>query len=191
MLGLSSFLSFLSMYVICQQVRNTGILVLIVCLLVVWGLNPGLRLKKSSTILPYPTLKQKQPPCFEASRSSTKVFTSTLLMVTDKIQRGSARQMISKNVSPLSVTEQSGDQRGPEFRCVCVCACAQWPPGHKRSSDPLEPELKVVMSCHLGAGYQAWVLCDKASGRSIRHLSSPSLLTYKRNPYVQRPSDRP
>lgn len=44
--------------------------------------------------------------------------------------------------------------------CVYVCAPCMYlvPRSQKRAKDPLELELEIVVSCHLGAVNQTWIL---------------------------------
>lgn len=61
---------------------------------------------------------------------------------------------------------------------VCMCTmCVQGQEGQKRTSDPLELELQVVVNHNMGAGDQN--TCAKtANAFNLSHLSSPISLDF-------------
>lgn len=66
------------------------------------------------------------------------------------------------------------------FACVCICvlqACGAHG-SQKRASDLMELELQVVVSCHVGAGHQTWVLYRSTVLSTAELLLQPLLLTF-------------
>ena len=56
---------------------------------------------------------------------------------------------------------------------VCApCACSD-PGGQKMESDPLEPELQMVVSCHVGAGNRTQVLRKNKCSKPLSFSSRP------------------